>query len=721
MSLSWFPDLAPDDVRQLCYIAYYGEDYGSAIPNYLKGFHKTRKNYEDTVHKLQHLGYLQTHNFVMPEHHLDVLDFLAIEHQDWLKEFKAIRHYSPTRSCEYLWKLAALLRKDDFEAAAKLPKPYAGLSQKLYNIYPYIRERVANDSRYARLLSDEQVYLMTADTLEDLFQRGTLDEHALDTIRQFPSPEHPKYRDIIDRVDLYEYFVTGTFTIYDNPKTLWAWSMVAIKEMYEGNTENALSYFRKAVKTQGSKAGSLPIPLLNYFLALCVIKYRLKYGPLSITDVLNDLRGSSPVKLDNNHFAARLLLEYAEVTTENASNDLQRRANMILEYANTPANRCYAALLAHFFSLSGENLQRLEDIQPSAAIMMHELSPYTAMSTKAKENLEMLYGGKPILANIHRKASWELLLGEIDTTLEKDTDTRPRRIVYFLKGTALSSIVEQVEKEESGWEDARLLSCKILCKEGYESMDLQDSRIAMGLANKEQWQTDADIIVPNLIGTERLFYGVEYNPVRTPGVIVEDKPYIEFSGQGDKIVISSNAKLAPDGFPRKHTVTNSGTNYTVVTLNPLQKDILSKLLSRKSLPASAAPSLRKTIESLNGIIEVRENILSDIEMKAFESDGHIAIRIEPVKNNLCTEYRMTMLAMPLPEGFTRLIPATGEEYVYDEDETGRMHCVHRDMAKEEENYQGLVDYAEQFDLEFSSYNVAPAHCCGDKRPGYPDG
>ena len=712
VSSAWFPDLTTDDVRQLCYIAYFGEDYGTAVPNYLRGFNKLRRTYEDTLLKLQKLGYLQTSNTVMPEHHLDVLDFLAIEHPDWVKKFTTIRRYSPTRSCEYLWKLAALLRKDDFEAAAKLPKPYAGLSQKLYNVYPYIRERVVNDSRYARLLNDDQVYLMTAETLEELFQSGALNEHALDTIRLFPSSGNPKYRDIIDRIDLYEFFVTGTYTVYDNPKTLWAWSMTAIKELYEGNTENALSYFKKAVKTQGAKASALPIPLLNYFYALCVIKYRMKYGPLSIPDVQKELRNSSVLIMDRKHFAARLLMEYAEVTTEKGSNDLQKRADMVMDYADSPLNSCFAALLANFFSLSKENLEKLEGVQPSASIMMHELSPYMAMSTNAKEKLESLYGGKPILANIRRKASWELLLGEIDTTVEKKTDTRKRRIVYFLKGTSLSSIVEQAEKEDGGWEDARLLSCKVLCKEGYESMDLQDSRIAMGMANKEQWQTAADIIVPNLIGTDRLFFGVEYQPERIPAVIIEEKPYIEFNGQGDKIAISSNTKLAPDGFPRKHTVTNSGTTYTVVTLNPLQKDILSKLLGHKTLPASAAPSLRKTIESLDGIIEVRENILSDIEMKAFESDGHIAIRIEPVKNNLCTEYRMTMLAMPLPEGISRLIPAVGEEYVYDEDETGRTHCVHRDMAKEEENYQGLVDYAEQFELEFSSYNVCTL---GDER------
>ena len=47
-SFPQFPDLSPDEVRQLCYIAYFGEDYGSAIPQYIKHFHKSRNTYDET-------------------------------------------------------------------------------------------------------------------------------------------------------------------------------------------------------------------------------------------------------------------------------------------------------------------------------------------------------------------------------------------------------------------------------------------------------------------------------------------------------------------------------------------------------------------------------------------------------------------------------------------------------------------------------------------------
>lgn len=708
-----FPDLTRDEVRQLCYIAYFGEDYGSAIPQYINHYHKSRKGYDAITIKLIQHGYLQNHNSVMPERHLDILDFLATKQQDWLADFKSIRHYSPRHTYEYLWKLADLLRKDDFEGAAKLPKPYEGLGRKLFNVYAYIRTRVLKDSRYITLLDNEQANMMTAETLEDMLQRGVLDEQSLDSIRKMVVPSNPKYKEMQERVDLYEYFVTGILTCYDHPSTLWSLSMMAIKELYSGKVEDALALFRKAVKTQGSRASALPIPMLNWFFAICILKYRAKYGPTAMTDVLHSLRDSSPMRSDKNNFATRLLLGYAELANEKADADIEKRIKTAMADGESNLNQCLAALLSHFFDISKERIPDIDSVQPATAILTHELSPFLPLSTKAKESYEAMFGGKPILANIRRKASWEILLGEIGNTIEKkNIDERPRRIIYFMNGMALSSIVEQVQNDDESWDDVRLLSRSVLCKEGYESMDLQDSRIAMGLMNKEDWQTDADIIVPNLAGTDRLYHGVEFLPSRTVAEIRQQKAYIDFNGQGDKIIISSNAKMTPNGTSRKHTVTGEGNTYNLVTLNALQKDILIKLLAHHSLPASAAPTLRKTIESIRGILEVRENILSDIEMNAFESEGRIAVRLQPIREHLCQEYMMTMLAMPLAKGISRLVPNSGEEYVYDEDEAGQTHCVQRNMQMEYENYQMLVDYAEQFDLEFKSYNEC---IIGDER------
>ena len=712
-----FPGLAQDEVRQLCYLAYCGSGSTSSECPYRKKYRKTSETFRGVSQKLLQLGYLQAYNAVAPGHYLDVLDFLATECPEWFAAFKGMTCCS--HSAEYLRKLAELVRNDDFENAAKLPIPYEGLGRKLFNVYPYISRRAMKDARYAMLLSPEQTAAMTTETLSLLEHQGTLDQASIDSIRKMISPQHHLYKELQEMADLYEFLLTGKFQLAEHPRTAWSLSAMAIHELYAGRTEDALALFRKAARSQKPKSGCLPSPVLNYFYALCIIKYRTKYGTNAILDVYDELHSATPVRVGSENFAARLLLEYAEIATENASSDVQYRAGMVLGYVDDNLKKSLALLIVRFFALPDDYVEKIGSFQPNLLIMQHELSPYLPVSTKAKETMENTFGGKPILAGIHRKAAWEVMLSEIDSSVGTATIERPRRIIYFMQGQMLSCIMEQVQEEDGQWKDTCLLSVKTMCSDGYDSMDLLDSRIAMELAKKQNNQDsirpipDSDIIIPVLAGTGRVFIGKEYSPARMEASIVEEKPYVEFNGQGDKIYISSNAKTGYDGRPQKHTVTLVGGRYKLVTLNPLQRDILGKLLVRETLPASAAPTLRKTIESLSGIMEVRENILSMVEQKAYESNGTLCVRIEPVQeDDGSNEYRLTFLAMLLPEGRSRLVPTIGEEYVYDEDIAGRTYCVHRNLQQEGENYQALIDFAEQHKLEFSTYNTTSA---GDER------
>lgn len=693
-----FLDLSSYELRQLCFVAYFGEECSSALSQYLKFFHTNKEAYDETALFLQQKGYLLTRNATSPEHHFDILDYLATRKPDWAETFRHLPGCSPAHSNEYLWRLAKMLRNDDFEEAARMPKPYEGLGKKMFNVFPYIRKRALTDSRYSHLLDSEQIFSMTSETLEDLFLKGTLDGQAIQSIRKMTPHYHPQYQELMEMIAFYDFLVSGTYTFSDTPRTLWSLMKEAICALYRGDVEDSLAFFRKALQMRGRKIGVFPLSIVNYFYVVCILKFRTKYGQTKCIEELNALRQSSTIRNDRSHFAAKLLMDYAEVAHESAQTEVLRQIDMALDSADNHLNRCFAQLMANYFNLENE---RRFTITPTASIVLHELSPYLQLGANTIEELGQLYGGKPLLSSLRKKAPWEILLGEIDEVAEKSVDEHPRRIVYFLNKDRLSGIVEQVELEPDLWKDGQLLSAKVMLIEGYDSMDVCDSRIAMQLATKEEWQTDADIIVPHLIGTDRLYYGVEYLPERTLASIEAERPYVEFHGEADRIVVSTNARQTPDGRLRKHTVSVSDKNYTIITLNPLQKDILEKLLSTQSFPASAAPSLRKTIESLKGIIDVRENILDDIESNAIDSEGTLAIRIEPVER----EYQMSIFASPLRGGTARLVPTAGEELVYDEDETGRSHCVRRNFTAEKENFILLKDFAQQFGMEFTSENV----------------
>lgn len=691
--------LTDDELRLLCFIAYFGDESTNAMSKYTKLFGLENKDaYTDMALKLQQMGYLSTRIMVKPEWHLDILDYLATKRPELVKSFRKIQGYNPSHSCDYLWRMAKALRNDDFAGAKRMSKPYEGIGKKLFNVFPYIRIRAMADSRYAHLLDSEQLYTMATDTLEDLFVHDSLDENTLNSIGRMIPEYHPAYKELMDLTGLYTYFVTGKLS-GESHQTVWSQAKDAIESLYHGEVEDAFSLFRQAVRKLGRRVGAFPMPLLNYYYVICILRYKAKFGPQFAVDEINGLRQSSTIRTDHSHFASKLLLDYAEIDFSSAKDEIQRRVDNVLDNTENKLNLHFAFLMRKYFALSRNEMTYP---QPTAAILIHELSQYMTVSAKIKEELTALYGGKPLLTSIRKKAPWELLLGEINRVAQQQVDTRPRRIVYFLNNSSLSGIIEQIEEKPGQWRDGQLLSAKKMASEGYNSMDVIDSRIAMQLAGKEDWQTDADIIFPLLSGTDRLYYGVEYLPVRQYATIIEERPYIEFCGEGDKIIIRTNAKPLPDGTLRKHTVFQSDSCYTLVSLNPLQKDILDKLVATKSFPASAAPSLRKTIESLKGIIDVKENILSDIESNALESDGRLVIRIEPAPER---EYQITILVTPLPDGITRLEPSTGEEFVYDEDPSGRVHCVHRNMIKEEENFERIKDYAEQFNMEFTSPNV----------------
>ncbi len=697
-----FSDLKTDELRQLCYIGYFGEDFGSAIPTYVKHYCMSRAAYDEITHKLLQLGYLITHNTVSSELHLDLIDFMAVEHPDWVDTFKQIRRYSPTHICEYLWKLAALLRRGDFDGAQRLNKPYERFGKRPFNIYPYITGRAERDARYVRLLDDEQVGLMVSLTLEQMLDAGRLDEAVLDGVRQLVRTGHPRYGELVDRIALYDYFATGRLASAGGQSpTLWSLSLQAVCALYQGQVEQAVTLFSRAVATQGRRTGSLPVPVLNYLYAIAILRYRLKYGTTALRDEMTALR-SSVIRTDGKHFAAQLLLDYAESAAGGGSTDIQQYAHKLMSHTDSHQDKCFALLMAHYFEMPHHVLSQLAGVMPRVAIMLHEASSYLIVPAATRQTLEQRFGGKPLLASIRRRAAWEVMLTELNTTMGRAQDTRPRRIAYFMDGMRLASIMEQVQGDDGSWTDKRLLSRKVMCTEGYDSMDLADSRIAMELSRQLPGQSDAAIVVPNLVDAGRIFFGPEYLRERTMASIVIKSPFVSFTGQGEKITITSNVKIDAHGMPCKHTVTIDGDTFVLVAINQLQRDILSRLLTMGELPASAAPSMKPTIESLRGIIQVNENILAHVQEHAIESDGVIVVRIEPEKHG----YRITLLAAVLPQGTARLVPATGEEYAYDVDSDGHTHCVHRDMAREHDNFQGLVDVLSHMDAEFSDeHNV----------------
>lgn len=696
-----FADLTDTQTHVLCYVAFTGETYGASSSEFSKSIKLTSKKFEAVVDKLKEAGYLIGTNTVKPERYFDILYYLATERQGWLDEFKQLGRHHQTQQAEYLWKIAELVRNEEFDQVRKVTRPLIGWGYERLTIYPYISKKIPDDERYIKILDSEQLRQVCVTIIPDYFAKGILSGKDLETlsflIDRFRMEDGAKLK---EQLSVYGYFLNGSGPALEHPASVWGDALNAIRELYTGQMEDALVLFRKTLKRRGKKTECVPSPLVCFFMSVCILRYITKYGAENVADLIADFRMASPLKYDSKYFASSFLLEYALANSEAENEAIKRRLNRLPEYATNRESKCLAYLLACFFDAPKDVLEEIGRTETGVQILTYELSPYQALDTSTREDLSMKYGPTPLLNGIRRKTNWDVILGEIETKAVKKVDERPRRIIYFMKQNFLSTIMEQVLTDDGNWSDAQMLSIKTMCNEGYDSMDLADSRIAMQLNRKELWQDDASILIPNLYGTGRCFVGNEFDTDRKEAIIVKEAPFVEFKGVGSEIVVLSNVRETNDGKPRKHTVSRQGATYKVVSINPVQADVLGRLFRNKAFPIEAAQSIRKIIEQLKSVIEVHEDALLSTPDDAVESCGQIVVRIEPVG----LDYKVTLLTAPLSDGISRFIPAKGDEYVYDENADGKTICVHRNFEAEEYNYQDIVNFTLGLKYEFESYN-----------------
>ena len=694
-----FPNLSLKEFRLLCFMVYYGESgmVSTSATSYCKKYRENSRTLNDTIETLFSKGLLLTKSFVRPEKQLQVLDCLYRYYPTWAESFKYMNSQNRTHSAEYLSRIAKLLIKDDFSSAAKIPRPYENLGYKQFNIFKYIQEEIVRDPRYMTLVNDHELPDLVSETLNEKFMHDELDEQVLQFFSSSIPVHHSKHDELSDVLATYRYFLTGqTFTPAGMP-TLWYSSIQAIQQMYEGHLEEAYQTFKQISELNKKKGGALPHAIFNY--AYGILLYRLsqkdkgKYG----IDIAA-FRQSKEIQISDENLFIRLLLELAECDLLVAQAYIERKLHIsVLPQHNTPFLRSMKYLLLHFFEMSDESVQHPFH---SAQILQHEMSLYQPIGPKAKETLCTIFGGKPLLSLIRKKTSWEIFFSDISQQIKQPTAKQEKRIVYYIEDTHLNSIVEQAKGNDGCWHNGQVLSRQTLCNNGYDFMDNTDVAIASQLPKATK---DTDVLIPLLIGTDRLYVGDYFTNHFTPCEIVSENPTLSFQGKGSTIEITSNISIKSNGTIPRHNITDLGNGkYMLVSVNALQRDIMKRFLQKKAIPSSALVTLRNTIESLKGIIDVRENILQLLDMPATMSDGVLVIRITPED----TDYKLNISAAAMIDGTCRFVPSEGDEVVYDE-AFGITHCIRRNLKLELEHYQMLQDFlTEYIGIEMEDYT----HC-----------
>ena len=679
-------------LKLFCFLAYHGDDID---PNrlggeYRKKTHMSKSEYDDNIDKLIKGGLLQGKTFVHQRWHISVLKELYTHHKEWISTFRDIRTYTRSSTAEYLCKVVEYILAGDYLSASSLRRPFIGVGRKQFNLMKYLLSSSEEDIRFIRMLNDDEKHEMINEILSSRFIQDEVDKELLDTLEKIIPPVSPHKAELKDEIGAYRYFQYGIPPAPSSNPTMWSESVRAIRLLYAGNLSDSKDAFDEALRLEGKRT-SFSMPLLNYLYGITLFLATRQSAGQSSIPRLRAFRSDRAIKYDDENFCIRLLLEGLSGNESEVA-----RGDYICRNHHEKLYNSFLFLLYHVFDRPVEQLT--PESLHTAAILQHEMSAFLLIGPKAKQALLSAFGGTPLLSRLNRRPVWEKALNDISDSLKRIPKAE-RRIAYFLDGFNLTAVMEQ-EKEDDGWTDGKVLSLSEMSNTGYDSMDPTDMLIASKLNSSNGYDGAGKVIIPLLAESGRLLHGNIYESEHETIVVKKARPYLAFDGKGAYIQISSNVELDETGHPQRHTLTQtSQCSYSLVTVNALEKDVLSRFLSLRQIPSSAVVSLRRAIESVKGIIEVRDSNLDSLMLPPYQSKGIIAVRVVP-KDQV---FNITLMAIAMENGKERFVPGDGDELVYDEVDYVT-HSVNRDLSREYSNYLYLTDFLkEKSDAEFHSF------------------
>ena len=356
---------------------------------------------------------------------------------------------------------------------------------------------------------------------------------------------------------------------------------------------------------------------------------------------------------------------------------------------STMAGRYLTLMVTRFLHIDVQWPQHWPNI-PNMRLLRHELSPWLPLTTKEKQQLAEDFGGEPLLARIHFKQPWELLIEELTPAANggenNEKEQRDVRIGYIISTYKDVEVREQTRLLSGAWGAGKRLSLERF-RQGTDFMDSTDRQIAATLT---VWDYDLKLekVLPLFVGLDRVYTG-RYAPF-TPVTIDEEKPYLMIERKKSGFVLKSNigdANLEKPTIYRK----DSDTHYTVITMTDRQRSYYQKLLAIGTFPLEAEQQLREFLPKVSDLVEVHSDLVeggSTLEhrdgspllcLQALPEEGHGGY------------YNVWCMARPLPDGKTVLEAGQGPNPCVAEEE-GVRYQVTRDIKGERANLEQLRNY-----------------------------
>lgn len=691
-----FPLLNEREFRLLGFCAFYG----SYPPNpwtvtmYDAKFGLPKNRSDKDRKTLRERGFLGESS-VSPADYFRIVVPLIRHFPDWVTAFEEVGKYRSDETA-FLWKVAKCLAAGDTGAARNLPYPKSTGIWKFFT--PLVKD---GDEEVLGILPQPEAAKILENLLLEALMNETLSADTIAPVRRMAEEWLDRPDRVLDRCDAYTYYLTGVQPGDDDrDPSFWRIGIRAADELIKGRLPEALDAFQRATElVPEGNDGVFPDRILTWLYTLGLLRARRKYNGSRDERILTRLSRSSGFRYVIPHAPTQTLLTHIESADRNCPGLVKDELLRFLSRDNTVIGRRFAQMVAAYFRLGENALAELglqgSDLSPLPILRNERCALFPAPSAE-KERLKEIFGGPGVIGTVPRKETWEMALTDLSdfVSFSQEGGSLEKRIIYFVDEKWITAILEQSRAAGAEvWTKERLLSRSTFLAGGYDSMDMTDLKLARAIASKAVDVPDIDVLIPIMAGTDRVFTGQHFRQPYTPLPIENGTPFVAFTGKGGTIEVTSNVQRLQDGtVPPVSVYRNAGT-YTCIHTNPIQRDIIGKLLSVGSFPATALPAVKRTIESLKDILEVRSSLGGTAIIPTLRGSARLDLRITPIPDD-DQGYQMDILAAPYEEGDLRCEPGRGEEDVYD-DTGGEPRFIRRDLQAEYDNYYELRDHLEE--------------------------
>ncbi len=453
----------------------------------------------------------------------------------------------------------------------------------------------------------------------------------------------------------------------------------AIASLYEGRTDEAISFFSKGlgVKKGGKVWKTIPQDLPVFLLYVIALGIRRSVADQNALSRILEYKNKPDVGQLRPVF---VLAEFFQ------SNKQPKNTGELLYCLNwtSPEYTCLreaAALILAFFK--SEDLYQGTLPHPRMAVLQKEMSAFGHCECGSWP-----YG--PLLANVRVHEFWELELQDLINDAAALSDTangeavQTGRLAYVAskgyRGFEITEIREQNRLKSGAWGKGKKVTFSRYVS-GDVAMDDIDRKIfnSWGSSNDSRKYygefPSLSLVIPFLTGTDKLLRdtpkGVE------PVSIREEQPFLCAERRDDRIEFGSNLPKGAEEVENGLIDCSKKGEWVYYPMPHSSGNVIGRLLGLKSIPAAAEPMLEQLFSAVKGKVEIHSEIAGAADMQKVEGQCRMILRVMP-EGGL---FRAVLLLFPLEGGSRSVFPGTGSQTVYDSIDTRRLEVV-RDLKKE---------------------------------------